>query len=38
MRDEIVALVGDEVYELLLEQLRDRPAVTWVPHPAVRRA
>jgi hypothetical protein len=37
LRAEIVALVGDEVYELLLEQLRDRPSVTWVPHPAVRR-
>lgn len=37
LRDEIVALVGDEVYELLLAQLRGRPAVTWVPHPAVRR-
>ncbi len=37
-RDEIVALVGDEVYELLLDQLRSRPAVTWVPHPAVRRS
>ena len=37
LRDEIVALVGEEVYELLLGQLRDRPAVTWVPHPAVRR-
>lgn len=38
MRDEIVALVGDEVYEVLLEHLRDRPAVTWVPHPSVRRS
>ncbi len=38
LRNEIVALVGDEVYELLLAQLRTRPAVTWVPHPAVRRA
>jgi hypothetical protein len=37
LREEIVALVGDEVYELLLDQLRSRPAVTWVPHPAVRR-
>jgi hypothetical protein len=35
MRDEIVALVGAEVYERLLEQM-DEPAVTWVPHPAVR--
>ncbi len=38
LREEIVALVGDEVYELLLDQLRSRPAVTWVPHPAVRRS
>jgi hypothetical protein len=38
LRDEIVALVGDEVYELLLDQLRSRPSVTWVPHPAMRRA
>jgi hypothetical protein len=37
LRDEIVAMVGQDVYELLLGQLRDRPAVTWVPHPAVRR-
>ncbi|MEI2698878.1 MAG: hypothetical protein V9E94_11195 [Microthrixaceae bacterium] len=36
LREEIVALVGDEVYEMLLDQLRDRPAVTWVPHPSVR--
>ena len=38
LREEIVALIGEEVYELLLDQLRSRPAVTWVPHPAVRRA
>lgn len=38
MRDEIVALVGEEVYQLLLEQLRARPAVTWVPHPSARRS
>jgi len=37
LRDEIIALVGEDVYELLLGQLRDRPSVTWVPHPAVRR-
>ncbi len=35
MRDEIVALVGEEVYEQLLDQLRRRPEVAWMPHPAV---
>lgn len=36
LRDEIAALVGEAVYEELLHQLRDRPAITWVPHPAMR--
>lgn len=36
-RDEIVALVGEEVYERLVGELAGRPSVTWVPHPAVRR-
>lgn len=36
LRDEIVGLVGEQVYERLLHELRTRPAVTWVPHPAVR--
>ena len=38
LRDEIVGLVGESVYDRLLDELRSRPAVTWVPHPAVRRA
>lgn len=36
-RDEIVALVGEEVYERLVGELSGRPSVTWVPHPALRR-
>lgn len=36
MREEIVAMVGAEVYGRLLDQMDERPAVTWVPHPAVR--
>jgi len=35
-RDEIVALVGEEVYERLVGELSGRPSVTWVPHPARR--
>lgn len=37
LADEIRALVGETVYEELLRVLDDRPAQTWVPHPAVRR-
>ncbi|MFZ4517637.1 MAG: hypothetical protein ACOYOP_04575 [Microthrixaceae bacterium] len=37
-RDEIVAMVGEEVYERLLEHLdlEHRPRETWLPHPARR--
>ena len=38
LRDEIVALVGEEVYDELLAVLARRPATSWVPHPAVRRS
>jgi len=37
LRDEIVGLVGEAVYQRLLEELVLTPAVTPVPHPAVRR-
>ena len=37
LRDEIVALVGEEVYERLLDLAPHRHATTWVPTPAVRR-
>lgn len=36
LRDEIVGLVGAEVYQRLLGELEDRHT-TWLPHPAVRR-
>lgn len=37
LHDEIVALVGEAVYDELLGVLGERPATSWVPHPAVRR-
>ena len=37
LRDEIIGLVGEPVYDILREKLRSRPSTTWVPHPAVRR-
>jgi hypothetical protein len=37
MRDEIVELVGQPVYDLLVNQLKDRAKRTVLPHPAVRR-
>jgi hypothetical protein len=37
LRDEIVGLVGEAVYQQLLEHLVLTPTVTPVPHPAVRR-
>ena len=36
LRDEIVGLVGEAVYERLAQELTPPPTVTWVPHPAVR--
>jgi hypothetical protein len=36
MRDEIIELVGSEVYERLVE-LIDRPVAVPLPHPSVRR-
>lgn len=36
-RDEIVALIGEEVYQRMVRELTERPSVTWVPHPARRR-
>ena len=37
LRDEIVELVGEKVYDRLLGYLRTRKATTYLPHPAVRR-
>lgn len=37
LRDEIVELVGERPYALLIHQLQARPSRTWLPHPAVRR-
>lgn len=37
LRDEIVELVGEKVYDRLLGYLRARKATTYLPHPAVRR-
>jgi hypothetical protein len=37
MRDELVELCGEGVYNLLAEQLRQRGKRTHLPHPAVRR-
>lgn len=36
LRDEIVALVGEEVYERLCEAVPDPAVTTWVPAPVVR--
>jgi hypothetical protein len=39
MREELIAMVGPHVYELLLDALAERCTTTTVlPHPAVRRA
>jgi hypothetical protein len=38
MRDELVEMVGDAVYELLRAQLDARARRTFLPHPAVRRS
>ncbi len=37
LRDEIIGLVGERVYERLVEELVITPTATPVPHPAVRR-
>jgi len=37
LRDELVELVGQKVYDRLLGYLRTRKATTYLPHPAVRR-
>ena len=36
-RDEIVEMVGQKAYDLLVAHLRDRQHVQLLPHPAVRR-
>jgi hypothetical protein len=38
-RDELVEIVGAEIYAILAEQLeeRERAGLTYLPHPAVRR-
>ncbi len=38
LRDEIVELVGAEIYELMAAELRRRARRTLLPHPALRRA
>lgn len=39
MRDEIVEMVGAEVYDRIVAHLGpERSGETWLPHPAVRRA
>jgi hypothetical protein len=37
LRDEIVALVGEVVYDQLVGLIEDRPTESWVAHPALRR-
>jgi hypothetical protein len=37
LHDELVELVGEAVYGILVQQLRARRASTYLPHPAVRR-
>ena len=37
LRDELVALVGDEVYAILAGLLRERRRRVFLPHPTVRR-
>lgn len=37
LRDEIVALVGEHVYDQLVEVIGERPTESWVAHPALRR-
>ena len=38
LRDEIVELIGEKVYDRLLGYLQSRRATTYLPHPAVRRS
>ena len=37
LRDEIVELTGETVYDLLVAQLKARSSRSYLPHPAVRR-
>ena len=37
LRDELVELVGQKVYDRLLGYLTNRKATTYLPHPAVRK-
>ena len=37
LRDELVEMVGERVYELLVDYIRSRPDGAIVPHPQVRR-
>jgi hypothetical protein len=37
LRDEIVELAGETVYDLLVAQLKARSSRSYLPHPAVRR-
>ena len=36
-RDEIIAMVGDEVYERMITLIEERPTETLLPHPSLRR-
>jgi len=36
LRDEIVELIGEEIYDLMVEAL-ERPKWTPLPHPVVRQ-
>ncbi|HEX7167805.1 MAG TPA: hypothetical protein VF230_12560, partial [Acidimicrobiales bacterium] len=38
MRDELVELCNEKVYDRLVSYLRSRGADTYLPHPAVRRS
>ena len=37
LRDEIVEMIGEPVYQLLARQLKERGRRAVLPHPAVRR-
>jgi hypothetical protein len=37
LREELVALVGDEIYTIIASLLKDRRRRVFVPHPTVRR-
>jgi len=36
LKDELIELCGDEIYEIIVKQLQ-KPRTTFLPHPQVRK-